>query len=189
MAGLVQQGIAKSGAKVLNLKFYPTIPLKTNFIRFLFLNLTHKNSFWLASVQNRNLKLRFPRLRQYPKRCASCKKRTDGTLRRSETEIRNIWSNWTDKQTEPCFYNSTENDKISIFPAAHFLKFLCQPAFGTFAKPLKPTHNPSFAKEPNHPPTVTKNNSRFISYILIYYFNLAGSRQHLMSYESNQRST
>src|SRR5690606_1434376 len=65
----LQHTTAKSGAKVLNLKFYPTIPPNTNFIRFLFLNLTHKNSFWLASVQNRNLKLRFPRLRQYPKRC------------------------------------------------------------------------------------------------------------------------
>jgi hypothetical protein len=34
---------------------------------------------------------------------------------------------------------------------SHFLKFLRQPAFGTFAKPLKPTYNPSFAKEPNLP--------------------------------------
>ncbi|SDI02428.1 hypothetical protein SAMN05421818_1454 [Myroides phaeus] len=66
--GLVQQGIAKSGAKVLNSKFVLLSPPKTNFIRFLFLNLTHKNSFWLASVQNRNFQLRIPRLRQYPKR-------------------------------------------------------------------------------------------------------------------------
>ena len=57
----------------------------------------------------------------------------------------------TDKRTEPCFNHSTKNDKISISPASHFLKFLCQPAFGKFAKPLKPTYNPSFAKEPNHP--------------------------------------
>jgi len=87
-------------------------------------------------------------------------------LTKSETEIRNIWSNWTDKLTEPCFYHSIENDKISISPASHFLKFLFQPAFthlvidfngvreslrlfDTFAKPLKPTRNPSFAKEPN----------------------------------------
>ena len=69
--GLVQQGIAKSGAKVLHSRFVLLFPPKTNFIRFLFLNLTHKNSFWLASVQNRNFRLRFPRLRQYPKRCAS----------------------------------------------------------------------------------------------------------------------
>ena len=65
---IAQHGIAKSGAKVLNLKFVLLSPPKTNFIRFLFLNLTHNNSFWLASVQNRNLSLRFPRLRQYPKR-------------------------------------------------------------------------------------------------------------------------
>ena len=65
---IAQHCIAKSGAKVLNLTFVLLSPPKTNFIRFLFLNLTHKNSFWLASVQNRNLKLRFPRLRQYPKR-------------------------------------------------------------------------------------------------------------------------
>gem|GEM_PF-4764461 len=63
------QGIAKSGAKVVNSRFYHNFPPKTNFIRFIFLNLTHKNSFWLASVQNRNFPLRFPRLRQYPKRC------------------------------------------------------------------------------------------------------------------------
>jgi hypothetical protein len=64
----LEQGIAKSGAKVQNLGFRFSISPKTNFIRFLFLNLTHKNSFWLASVQNRNFRLRFPRLRQYPKR-------------------------------------------------------------------------------------------------------------------------
>jgi len=67
-------------------------------------------------------------------------------LTRSETEIRNIWSNWTVRPTESCFYHSTENDKISIAPTSHFLKILFQPAFGTFAKPLKLTQNPSFAK-------------------------------------------
>jgi len=46
-------------------------------------------------------------------------------------------------------YHSTKNEKISISYASHFLKFLFQPAFGTFAKPLNPTRNPSFAKEPN----------------------------------------
>ena len=65
------QGIAKSGAEVLSSMFVLLSPPKTNFIRFCFLNLTHKNSFWLASVQNRNLPLRFPRLRQYPKRYAT----------------------------------------------------------------------------------------------------------------------
>jgi hypothetical protein len=33
--------------------------------------------------------------------------------------------------------------------AIHFLKFLRQPAFGTFAKPHILTQNQSFAKEPN----------------------------------------
>ncbi|WP_435380188.1 helix-turn-helix transcriptional regulator [Echinicola jeungdonensis] len=73
------------------------------------------------------------------------------------------------------------NDKISISPASHFLKFLCQPAFGTFAKPLKPAHNPSFTKEPNHPPTDTKNNSRFISYILRYNCNLEANNLRAMN--------
>jgi len=102
-------------------------------------------------------------------------------LKRSETEIRNLWSNWTDKSTELCFNHSTENDKICISPASHFLKFLCQSAFGTFAKPLKPTHNPSFAKEPNHPPTDTKNNSRFISYILRCNSNLEANNLRAMN--------
>jgi hypothetical protein len=52
------------------------------------------------------------------------------------------------KRTVPCFYHSTESDKISISSASHFLKFLCQPAFDTFAKPLKTTHKPGFVKEP-----------------------------------------
>src|SRR5690606_28600875 len=56
----IQHGIAKSGAKVLNSKFVLLSPPKTNFIRFLFLNLIHKNSFWLASVQNRTFSFDFP---------------------------------------------------------------------------------------------------------------------------------
>ncbi|MCK9435799.1 MAG: helix-turn-helix domain-containing protein [Synergistaceae bacterium] len=92
-------------------------------------------------------------------------------MTRSETEIRTIWSNWTDKPTEPCFNHSTKNDKISISPASQFLKFLCQPAFGTFAKPHKPTRNPSFAKEPNLPHS-TNNNYQFVSYYLRYNCNL-----------------
>lgn len=68
--------------------------------------------------------------------------------------------------------NQTDRQKNLKAPASHFLKFLCQPAFGTFAKPRKPTHNPSFAKEPNTPPTTTHYNYRFISYYLIYYCNL-----------------
>ena len=45
--------------------------------------------------------------------------------------------------------NQTDRLNTLKAPASHFLKFLCQPAFGTFAKPHKPTHNLSFAKEPN----------------------------------------
>jgi hypothetical protein len=56
-------------------------------------------------------------------------------------------------------------------PASHFLKFLCQPAYGTFAKPHKPAHNPSFTKEPNLPSS-THNNYHFISYYLRYICNL-----------------
>jgi len=92
-------------------------------------------------------------------------------LTRSETEIRYIWSNRTDKRTEPCFYHSTENDKISISLASHFLKFLCHPTFGTFAKPHKQTHNQSFAKEQNLS-RFTHNNYQFISYYLRYNCNL-----------------
>jgi aminopeptidase-like protein len=40
-------------------------------------------------------------------------------------------------------------DKNGNALASHFLKFLCQPTFGTFAKSHKSTHNLNFAKEPN----------------------------------------
>jgi DNA-binding XRE family transcriptional regulator len=56
-------------------------------------------------------------------------------------------------------------------PPSHFFKFLCHPTFGTFAKPHKPTHNPSFTKEPNLPRS-THNNYHFISYYLRYNCNL-----------------
>jgi putative transcriptional regulator len=101
-------------------------------------------------------------------------------LTRSETEIRIIWSNSTDKRTEPCFYHLTENDKIPISPASHFLKFLCQPTFGTFAKSHEPTHNLNFAKEPNIP-HCTHNNYDFISYYLRYNCNLASDNLNAMN--------
>ena len=44
-------------------------------------------------------------------------------------------------------------------PATHFLKFLCQPAFGTFAKPDMPTHNQGFEKEPNFCPQIKQDNN------------------------------
>ena len=67
--------------------------------------------------------------------------------------------------------NQTDRLNNLKAPASYFFKFLCQPAFGTFASPHQPTHNPSFAKEPNHPPN-TNNNYRFISYYLRYNCNL-----------------
>jgi len=42
-----------------------------------------------------------------------------------------------------------KNNKKRKASASHFLKFLCLPTFGTFAKSHKPTHNLNFAKEPN----------------------------------------
>ncbi len=42
-----------------------------------------------------------------------------------------------------------EIDKKEKAFASHFLKFLYQPIFGTFAKSHKPTHNLNFAKEQN----------------------------------------
>ena len=67
--------------------------------------------------------------------------------------------------------NQTDRLNNLNAPASHFFKFLCQPAFGTFTKPHKPTHNPSFAKEPNLPRS-THNNYQFISYYLRYNCNL-----------------
>jgi DNA-binding XRE family transcriptional regulator len=67
--------------------------------------------------------------------------------------------------------SQTDRQKNLNAPASHFLKFLCQPAFGTFAKPHKPALNPSFTKEPNLPRS-THNNYQFISYYLRYNCNL-----------------
>lgn len=67
--------------------------------------------------------------------------------------------------------NQTDRLNNLKAPASHFFKFLCQHTFGTFAKPHKPTHNPSFTKEPNLPLS-THNNYRFISYYLRYNCNL-----------------
>lgn len=79
-------------------------------------------------------------------------KKDDRTLKEAKTGKWNLETNMTDKLTELGLYtHSTKNDKWTISPASHFLKFLYQPAFGTFAKPHKPTHNQSFAKEPNFP--------------------------------------
>src|SRR5690606_18695154 len=101
----IQHGIAKSGAKVLNSRFVLLSPPKTNFIRFLFLNLTHKNSFWLASVQNRNFQLRFPRLRQYPKRSEEIPSgfpRYGSGLHTSSTALRDCPRTWVSRKRETC---------------------------------------------------------------------------------------
>lgn len=44
----------------------------------------------------------------------------------------------------------TEDKKKN--PTLRIFNNFCHPTFGTFAKAHKPTHNPSFAKEPNSPP-------------------------------------
>jgi len=70
-------------------------------------------------------------------------------LKDAEITIRNLYNNMTDKLTGLCFNtHSAKDDKRTISLASHFLKFLCQPTFSTFAKPHKPTHNPSFINEP-----------------------------------------
>jgi putative transcriptional regulator len=68
--------------------------------------------------------------------------------------------------------NQTDRHNNLNAPASHFFKISLQPAFGTFAKPHKPTRNPSFAKEPNHPPSTTHDNYRYISHYLRYICNL-----------------
>jgi hypothetical protein len=71
-------------------------------------------------------------------------------MNEAEREIKKINNKMTDKLTGlDINSHSTRKSKVTISPALHFLKFLCQPAFGTFAKPHEPTRNPSFAKEPN----------------------------------------
>jgi putative transcriptional regulator len=86
-------------------------------------------------------------------------------------DIHTISTKRTDKQADRVLLlGQVEEKKGKAYPS-HFLKFLGQPAFGTFAKPHKPTHNPSFAKEPNLPRS-NHNNYQFISYYLRYNCNL-----------------
>jgi len=77
-------------------------------------------------------------------------------------DIQTISTKRTDFQTDLVLLLGQVTEKREKNIPSHFLKFLCQPAFGTFAKPLKPTHNPSFAKEPNLPPSQ-------YNYTLYYY--------------------
>ncbi len=67
----------------------------------------------------------------------------------NKIDIQTISTKRTDKQADRVLrlkQMTIEKDKAD---PSHFLKFLSQPACGTFAKLLKPTHDPSFAKEPN----------------------------------------
>jgi len=67
-------------------------------------------------------------------------------------DIETISTVRTDKQTDRVLlFREVKFEKDKALPS-HFLKFLCQPAFGKFTKPHKPPHKPSFAIEPNHPP-------------------------------------
>jgi hypothetical protein len=93
-------------------------------------------------------------------------------------DIRTISSKRTDKQADRVLLLGQVTEKKDNTDPSHSLKFPCQPAFGTFAKPHdlsrhfgKPTLNPSFAKEPNLPRS-THDNFQFISYYLRYNCNL-----------------
>jgi DNA-binding Xre family transcriptional regulator len=83
-------------------------------------------------------------------------------------DIQTISTKRTDKQADRVLLFGKLTEKKEKANPSHFLKFLCQP---TFAKPRKPTRNPSFAKEPNLPRS-THNYYQFISYYLRYNCNL-----------------
>jgi len=71
-------------------------------------------------------------------------------LKRNEAEIADLLCNWTDISTDQCLlFHSTKTEWDLILSVLYFLKFLCQPAFVTFA--FTPTHKPASAKtkEPN----------------------------------------
>lgn len=87
---------------------------------------------------------------------ATCKK-NNRTLIEAKTEAKNLESYITAILSGLCGNtHSTKNDKMTISPAMHILKFLRQPAFGTFVKPHISTHNQSFAKEPNFAHTLNR---------------------------------
>lgn len=64
-------------------------------------------------------------------------------------DIQTISTKRTDSQADRVGILGQVTEKKEKAHPSHFFKFRCQPAFGTFAKPQKSTHNPSFAKEPN----------------------------------------
>jgi hypothetical protein len=71
---------------------------------------------------------------QHKTSCASCKKEKTETLNVNRIDIK---------------LNQTDRLNNLKAPASHFLKFLCQPAFGTFAKPHNPTRSPRACCEQN----------------------------------------
>ena len=74
---IAQQGIAKSGAESPNFNFCTSIPQKPFFICFEKCKLANKKMVLLTAVQISAFVLRFPRLRQYPKRCTQFHKKTN----------------------------------------------------------------------------------------------------------------
>lgn len=99
------------------------------------------------------------------------RRRHSKTMTKNGLDIQTISTKRTDKQADRVLlFGQLTEEKENANPS-HFLKFLCQPTFGTFTKPQKSTHNPSFVKEPNLPRS-TNNYYQFISYYLRYNCNL-----------------
>jgi hypothetical protein len=69
----------------------------------------------------------------------------------NELDIQTISTKRTDLQTDRVVLLGQLTERKEKAHPSHSLKFLSQPKFGTFAKPHKPAHNRSFAKEPNFP--------------------------------------
>jgi hypothetical protein len=66
-------------------------------------------------------------------------------------DIQTISTKRTDFQADRVLLFGQVTEKKEKAPASHFLKFLCQPAFGTFAKPHKPTRKPKLCKRAKSP--------------------------------------
>jgi hypothetical protein len=74
---------------------------------------------------------------------------TQQTMSKNGFDIQTISIKRTDIQADRVLPFVLVTEKKEKADPSHFLKFLCQPTFGTFAKPHKPDHNLSFVKEPN----------------------------------------
>lgn len=79
-------------------------------------------------------------------------------MTKNRLNIQTISTKRKDKQADRILLIGQVTEKKEKAGPSHFLKFLSQPAFGTFAKPHNPTHYPSFAKEPNLPALKTTIN-------------------------------